>query len=54
MNLKNDFTLVVKYNAETERLEIQYAEDLTAVSVGYSTVEEVSEKIKDVIINNFV
>ena len=41
MNLKNDFTLVVKYNADTERLEIQYAEDLTAVAVGYSTVEEV-------------
>ena len=54
MKLKNDFTLVVKYNAETERLEVQYAENETAVTVGYSTVEEVSEKIKDVLINNFV
>lgn len=54
MKIKNDFVLVVKYNAETERLEVQYTEDVTAVAVGYSTVEEVSEKIKDVIINNFV
>ena len=35
MKLKNDFVLVVKYNAETERLEVQYAEDVTAVAVGY-------------------
>ena len=54
MKLKNDFVLVIKYNAKIERLEVQYTENETAVAVGYSTVEEVSEKIKDVIINNFV
>ena len=54
MKLKNDFVLFITYNAKKERLEIQYTEDTTAVAVGYSTVEEVSEKIKDVIISNFV